>query len=212
MTSQTHPLTGLPARPALENDLKQALSSEESCALALLDMDYFRELNEELGSEAGDALLRDMAALLSEAQPGGAYHIGGDEFALLLRNVSLEQAFLAMEQLRARAQTAAARHRLADGRASSATLGVAQFPRDAGDARALWSKASAALQAAKENGRNTVSLPPNEEMVMKSCYYPASSTRKLAALAKRLGRKESPLLREALDDLFRKYDLPTQAG
>ena len=210
MASQTHPLTGLPARATLESDLKGALSGEDSCGLALLDMDHFRELNEEQGSDAGDALLKQVAALLSEAQPGGAYHIGGDEFALLLRDVSLEQAFLAMEQLRARIQGAASQLRLADGRAITATLGVAQFPRDAADARVLWSKASAALQAAKEGGRNTVSLPPNEEMVMKSCYYPSSSMRKLKALAERLGRKESPLLREALDDLFRKYDLPSR--
>jgi hypothetical protein len=43
-------------------------------------------------------------------------------------------------------------------------------------------------------------------MVMRSCYYPAASLRRLRALAERLGRKESPLLREALEDLFRKYD------
>jgi hypothetical protein len=83
---------------------------------------------------------------------------------------------------------------------------VAHFPRDARDARSLRAAASAALQAAKETGRNQVGLPPNEEMVMKSCYYPTSGIRKLKALAERLGRKESPLLREALEDLIRKYD------
>ncbi len=88
------------------------------------------------------------------------------------------------------------------------TIGVAQYPRDAKDARGLLQAADAALATAKESGRNQVALPPNEEMVMKSCYYPASSMRKLRALAERLGRKDSPLLREALDDLFRKYDIP----
>ena len=39
-------------------------------------------------------------------------------------------------------------------------------------------------------------------------YHPATSVRKLKALAERLSRKESHLLREALDDLFRKYDIP----
>jgi len=88
------------------------------------------------------------------------------------------------------------------------TIGVAQYPRDAKDARGLLQAADAALATAKESGRNQVALPPNEEMVMKSCYYPASSMRRLRALAERLGRKDSPLLREALDDLFRKYDVP----
>jgi hypothetical protein len=88
------------------------------------------------------------------------------------------------------------------------TVGVAQHPRDAKDARGLLEASAAALQAAKEGGRNRVGLPPNEEMVMKSCYYPATSVRKLKTLAERLKRKESHLLREALDDLFRKYDVP----
>jgi diguanylate cyclase len=68
--------------------------------------------------------------------------------------------------------------------------------------------ADAALTAAKESGRNQVALPPNEEMVMKSCYYTGAGVRKLRALAERLNRKESTLLREALDDLLRKYDQP----
>jgi hypothetical protein len=88
------------------------------------------------------------------------------------------------------------------------TVGVAQYPRDAKDLRGLMSAASAALLSAKENNRNQVALPPNEEMVMKSCYYPASSLRKLKVLAERLNRKESRLLREALEDLFRKYKTP----
>jgi plasmid stabilization system protein ParE len=88
------------------------------------------------------------------------------------------------------------------------TIGVAQHPRDAKDARDLIAAANAALAAAKEAGRNQVALPPTEDMVMKSCYYPAGSLRKLKILAERLSRKESRLLREALDDLLRKYDAP----
>jgi diguanylate cyclase len=209
-TTHPHPVTSLPTRTDLERELRQLIARKESCALAMVDMDYFQELNEQQGHEAGDTLLRQVAELLGGAEGGSAYHIGGDEFAMLLPSVSLEQAFLAMERLRGQIEAALAHVALAEGRKVAATLGVAQYPRDAQDARALWSAASAALQSAKEGGRNTVSLPPNEEMVMKSCYYPASSISKLKGLAKRLGRKESPLLREALDDLLRKYDLPGQ--
>jgi len=112
-----------------------------------------------------------------------------------------------METLRATVESSP-RFELPDQRNLMVTIGVAQYPRDAKDARSLLQAADAALATAKESGRNQVALPPNEEMVMKSCYYPASSMRKLRALAERLGRKDSPLLREALDDLFRKYDIP----
>ena len=91
-------------------------------------------------------------------------------------------------------------------RQKTITAGVAQYPRDARDVQGVLKAADAALLSAKESGRNCVGLPPNEEMVMKSCYYPASSVRKLKALAERLYRKESLLLREALNDLLRKYD------
>jgi len=58
----------------------------------------------------------------------------------------------------------------------------------------------------KEMGRNQVALAPNEEMVMKSCYYPSTAVRQLKILVEQLKKKESVLLREALNDLLRKYD------
>ena len=72
--------------------------------------------------------------------------------------------------------------------------------------QALLNAADAALLSAKEGGRDQVALPSNEEMVLKSCYYPSAGLKKLKALAERQGQRESYLLREALTDLLRKYD------
>ena len=208
MTDRIDPLTGLPNEPALHDTLKRSLSALADVALAVLDLDSFAEINNDFGMEVGDRVLKVLAGALAEAAPAGAYHLSGDEFALVLPGLSLEQAFLRVEVLRGRIHNTPELFDLPDRRALSITLGVAQYPRDAKDVGGLLRAALAALQAAKEGGRNQVALPPNEEMVMKSCYYPSSSIRKLKALAERLGRKESPLLREALDDLFRKYDVP----
>lgn len=200
----TDELTGLPTRIAFEDALKRALAASEGVALAQLDADNFKEINDGQGYAAGDAVLRQLAALLSEAAPGQAYRLGGDEFGVIMPEVTLEQAFLRMEALRARVQEAALGG--AGEGAVTIKVGVAHKPRDAKDYRGLVSAADAALQAAREVGRNTVCLPPNEEMVMKSCYYPATSLRKLKALAEKTKRSESRLLREALEDLFRTYD------
>ncbi|MEO7908825.1 MAG: GGDEF domain-containing protein [Roseiflexaceae bacterium] len=200
-------LEGLPNRLVLNGALKEAIEARDSIAVALLDIDTFMEINADFGHAVGDRVLRVLAALLKEAAPASVYHLSGDEFAITLPGQSLEQAFLHMEQLRA-SVASSARFDLPDQRNLMVTIGVAQYPRDAKDARSLLQAADAALATAKESGRNQVALPPNEEMVMKSCYYPASSMRKLRALAERLGRKDSPLLREALDDLFRKHDVP----
>jgi diguanylate cyclase (GGDEF)-like protein len=200
-------LTGLPNRAALDSTLKSMIERDESFALAVLDIDYFLEVNDYFGYEVGDRVLQALATLLSRSAPDAAYRISGDEFAVTLARASLEQAFLRMEALRASIQEAIEHFDLPNRRAVTVTIGVAQYPRDAKDVRGMLGAADAALETAKEAGRNQVGLPPNEEMVMKSCYYSGASVRKLKDLAKRLSRKESHLLREALDDLLRKYDL-----
>jgi diguanylate cyclase (GGDEF)-like protein len=205
MPDALDPLTSLPTRPALDRALADLLAADRPTALAVLDVDHFLEVNTQYGHEVGDAVLQRLAGLLAEAVPDGAYRSAGDEFVLLLPDHSLEQAFLRLEELRRRVQSQAADFDLPNGRPVLISLGVAQYPRDARTARGLLSAADVALGAVKENGGNAVGLPFNEEMVMKSCYYAAGSLRRLKALAERLGRKESPLLREALDDLLRKY-------
>ena len=208
MIGHNYALTGLPDRVALEHALKPLVQAADGVALAAVDVDHMLSINAEFGTGAGDQVMGTLARLLSESEPGNVYRITGDEFAVVMPGMSLEEAFLRIESLRKQIEGAVQRFGLPDQRAVTVTIGVAQHPRDAKDARGLLEASAAALQAAKEGGRNRVGLPPNEEMVMKSCYYPATSVRKLNALAKRLNRKESHLLREALDDLFRKYDIP----
>jgi predicted signal transduction protein with EAL and GGDEF domain len=155
-------------------------------------------------------VLARLAAMLQEEAPDGAYRLSADEFALLLPGVCLEQAFLRMEALRARVQASAKHFGLPENEEVTACIGVAQYPRDAKEAEGLLRAAEAALSVAKEAGPNRVGLPLNEEMVMKSCYYPASNVRRLKSLAEQSKRKESVLLREALSDLLRKYDTPRE--
>lgn len=199
-------LTGLANHKALEKHLQERIERDEPVALAMIDVDHFHEINSRLGNEAGDDVLKRFAELLKSEQEATAFRVSGDEFALVLDNFTLEQAFLAMERLRMKVDTSQAVFALPDSHRVTATIGVAQYPRDGKTNSALRQAASAALVSAKEIGRNQVALPPNEEMVMKSCYYPSTNVRRLKSLAEQLNKKESALLREALDDLLRKYD------
>ncbi|HWI62577.1 MAG TPA: GGDEF domain-containing protein [Symbiobacteriaceae bacterium] len=205
MSQRIDSLTGLPK--GMEEELKRVLAREEGVAVAVLDIDFFHDINVTHGHEQGDKVLQVLASLLAESFPNQAYRISGDEFGVLLPGVSLEQAFLRAETFRTRVESAADRFAMPDGRPVTVTVGVTQYPRDAKDGTGLLRKADAALVAAKEAGRNQVALPPNEDMVMKSCYYPAASLRRLKLLAEKAGKKESALLREALDDILRKYDV-----
>lgn len=201
---QTDALTGLPGRVALDKELAQYFNTREPFAIALLDVDGFQEINDTLGFAEGDGALRRLGALLTDANAGLVHRISGDEFALVMPQVTLEQAFLAAENLRT--LVAGSDFALADGRSVKITAGVAHSPRDAKEAQALLNAADAALLSAKENGGNQVALPPNEEMVLKSCYYPSAGLRKLKTLAERLKQRESYLLREALTDFLRKHE------
>jgi diguanylate cyclase (GGDEF)-like protein len=207
MADERDEMTGLWRRPRFMDEIQQMIASPDGLALALIDVDYFKDVNDSFGQTVGDTLLKSIAAQIDAVAGGHAYRIGGDEFALLLPNTSLEQAFLRMEALRSSVQASAVTA-MPDRREMTITIGVAQYPRDAKGSRELVSAAESALANAKEGGRNQVSLAPNEEMVMKTCYYSGSSVARLKVLAKRLGRSESRVLREALDDVLRKYDQP----
>lgn len=203
-------LTGLHNRTAMERTIKQAIAEGKGVTIGLIDIDNFDAINTEFGHEVGDAVLRQVAHFIRETA-GGGYRLSGDEFAVVMEGLSLEQGFLRMEQLRSSVEKATPSFGVPDERPIHITIGVAQAPRDAKDLRGLMESADAALESGKESGRNQVALPSNEEMVMKSCYYPATQVRKLKVLAERLGRKESQLLREGLDEIFRKYDVIREA-
>jgi diguanylate cyclase (GGDEF)-like protein len=83
-------LTGLPNRALLGEQLGRALSAADrsSCAVLLLDLDRFKEVNDALGHYVGDQLLQVVASRLRTAVPEGAVvaRLGGDEFAVLLRS------------------------------------------------------------------------------------------------------------------------------
>jgi diguanylate cyclase (GGDEF)-like protein len=208
MRKQTRPLTRVPDREALKGALEEGIAAGEGVALAILDVDHCSRLWEQFGPEAGSRILERLTSLLREAAPGALYEIAGDAFGIVLPGMTLEQAFLRMEELRRRVAEAREALGLPDQQEVTIALGVAHCPRDARDDEALMRAAFAGLMVAKEQGGNRVALAPSEEMIMKSCYYSATSVRNLKALTERLGRKESALLREALDDLLRKYGQP----
>ncbi len=199
-------LTGLKGPDELDESLARYVARGEMVSMAVVDVDNLLSLNEKGGREAGDRALKVVGELLAAEAPEGAYRTSGDEFAAILPDVPLEQAFLRMEALRSRVQAAAGELGLPGGLALTVSIAVAEYPRNAGDALALRQLAEASMLKAKDAGRNRVALPLSEGMVMKSCYYPVSSLRKLKTLAERVDRSESYLLREALGDLLRKYD------
>ncbi len=170
-------------------------------AIVLTDLDCFVELNERHGREAGDRVLEVWVETLTRSLPEDAIigRLGGDEFALALPNASAENALIQLDEIRSHL----ADHPV-DGIDVSATFGVAARPPHATETTDLFRCAGEALARGKREGGGRVAIYVEEKMVLKSNYYSRAALDRLAKLAGRTNRTEASLLREALDDLFKK--------
>ncbi len=148
------PLTGLGNRKAFDEQLGQALlragSSGSELALLYLDLDRFKEVNDRFGHDIGDALLRTVAERVRSTlrQPDKAYRLGGDEFAVLLEDSQENNPQrLAERLLAALVQPIALNGERIDFVTPS--IGIALYPRHAGDAEGLVRAADSAMYQAK---------------------------------------------------------------
>jgi diguanylate cyclase (GGDEF)-like protein len=149
-------LTGLANRVLFAERLKEAVSQQRPFAVCVLDLDRFKLINDSLGHGAGDALLKLVARrLLGVIRSDDAVaRAGGDEFLLLLRDVSsLEE----IERLVNRwIESLAESCRLQENELHvSSSIGIARFPVDGGTGEDLLARADEAMYHAKQNGRNT---------------------------------------------------------
>jgi diguanylate cyclase (GGDEF)-like protein len=153
-------LTGLPNRRAFleQFDHQAALVQRQggTFALLLIDLDRFKNINDSLGHDAGDALLIESARRLQAAvrKSDYVYRLGGDEFAILLIDpgdaASIEmcghkivECFVAPVPFQTTEML------------TSPSVGIARFPADGESLDALYKVADAALYEAKRSGRNT---------------------------------------------------------
>ncbi len=179
-------LTLLANRPAFLVALDQALAGEASHtggALFLLDVDYFKQINDTLGHDMGDALLIEIAARLRGLLRAGdvAARLGGDEFAVVIPGLTSEQA------LRHRMDSFhAALSATADlgGRRTpiGISVGVTVFPTDGTDAAKLMKNADLALYEAKRNGRGRwVAFRPEQALALEHHVHMAEALRRALA-------------------------------
>lgn len=144
-------LTGLANREVLLYRLEQAAQGERPGFLILLDVDFFKAVNDSLGHAAGDLLLRMLVGKIGG--PGSiAARLAGDEFALII-NRAVDPDHLAelatglMTRMRRPMQLGASRY------APSVSVGIAPFPDQPCDPKLLLANADAALLDAKRQGR-----------------------------------------------------------
>ena len=153
------PLTGLANRARFLERLHEALLNADrdnsQCALLLLDLDRFKAINDTLGHHAGDQLLKDVAARLLNCvrETDTVSRLGGDEFVVILTRLkSLQSAEVIAENI----IRDLGRPFEVEGHKvnSGASIGIAMYPQDGGEAGDLLQKADLAMYRAKSSGRN----------------------------------------------------------
>jgi len=156
------PLTGLGNRRFLMDRLQQeaeaARQNGTGFVLALVDIDYFKSINDNFGHEIGDQVLcrfaETLASTLREYDVCGRW--GGEEFVILLPGTTLDAAARVIERLRAAIATMPL-PMLGEGQGITASFGLAAFD-PAEPLTRLLNRADAALYAAKNMGRNRLHL------------------------------------------------------
>ncbi len=152
------PLTGLPNRLLFHDRLVQSIErarrSRQLLAVLLVDLDRFKLINDSLGLEKGDLVLRAVAERLGRAlrRSDTVARLGGDEFMLLVASAANAEAVAKVAQKiqdTLRPPFAVNGHELTTG----ASIGIALFPHDGDDADTLIKNADTALSRAKEQGR-----------------------------------------------------------
>jgi diguanylate cyclase (GGDEF)-like protein len=157
------PLTGLFNRryftETLHRELSRSRREDRPLALALLDVDHFKEINDAFGHETGDRVLQALGAFLRERTRDGdvACRYGGEEFVILMPSAGGAEACVRAEEWRTALRSFVVQHA---GRDLHLTLsiGIAEFPIHAQGPDELIRIADVALYQAKREGRNRVVL------------------------------------------------------
>lgn len=155
-------LTGLPNRRMFHEHLRLEMKKTDRSllpmALVFVDLDYFKEVNDTLGHDKGDLLLKEVAIRLTASVRGSdvVARLGGDEFTVILSELhnSGDVVRIAQEILK---QMSTPFHLEQEVAHISASIGITLYPDDGASADVLMQNADQAMYAAKQQGRNRFS-------------------------------------------------------
>jgi diguanylate cyclase (GGDEF)-like protein len=142
----------------LEREIHRAARLQRSVAVIMMDIDHFKRFNDTFSHEAGDTLLRELGVFLKRQIRGGdfACRYGGEEFILILPEISLEDLRQSAERLRKKVKELHIQYAGEVLEAITLSLGIALFPVHGTTGKAVVHAADEALYEAKHQGRDRV--------------------------------------------------------
>ncbi len=145
----------------MNEELKRARRSSMSVSVLMIDIDHFKNYNDQLGHQAGDEALRIVAQLLQNTlrEEDVVARYGGEEFCVILPNTAKDQiAYLAERVRLSILNHSFYREEIQPERTLTISMGGASFPDDGDDFKGLIKRADTALYQSKQNGRNMFTL------------------------------------------------------
>lgn len=162
--SVTDALTGLYNRRHFEDNLEReflrAVRYDNHLSFAMIDIDYFKQVNDTYGHSAGDYVLKEVAYLISQTfrKTDMVFRYGGEEFAVIITETPLSKAVVPLERLR---KTVEENNFTYNGQKIDITIsiGASEVNEQTNTVHQLFELADKALYKAKESGRNRVVIP-----------------------------------------------------
>jgi diguanylate cyclase (GGDEF)-like protein len=144
-----------------ERDVQRAKRNNTSIVVIMMDIDFFKNVNDTYGHEAGDAVLREVSKLLTRElrKSDIACRYGGEEFLIILYDTVFQDASERIEQLRQKISNL--QFHFVALFSITVSFGVAMFPEDGNNSEELIKAADQALYVSKKTGRNKVTVYNN---------------------------------------------------
>jgi len=165
--AMTDELTAVPNRRAVLSRLDPLLrrDSPEPCAILIIDIDYFKAINDQLGHSTGDEVLKVVAGTLRTAvsEPAFFGRLGGEEFLIVLPGRRLAEAHAVAEDFCDRIQSIDTSRWFDDKRSITCSIGVSVSVPGRDTPSTMLQRADAALYSAKRGGRNCVRTESSHE-------------------------------------------------
>ena len=194
--ARTDSLTKLANRRAFDDGMAKSIENFKRdgrpLSLLLFDIDHFKKFNDTYGHQAGDEVLREVAATLSKTAKSSdlAFRYGGEEMGVVMPNTSMAQAKIAVERIRKAIASTVVRFQ-ANTLSVTASMGVAEVgPSD--DVARLIRRADEAIYSAKEAGRNCSYWHDGDDCLPLEEHSAAKAARPSATPEKALSHRDLP--------------------
>ena len=145
-------------KSSLLKELKRTRRHERCCSLIMIDLDFFKKINDSHGHPTGDSVLRKVADIFLDCtrETDIVSRCGGEEFSIILPETPSDGALIVAEKIRKTTEETKFYSTANIQISVTLSLGIATFPEDAEVIESLTDKADQALYSAKHGGRNRV--------------------------------------------------------